>query len=165
MSQAKAFGKLRRSDFEECPVWEWQLDETAAPTDDAAADESFVHPTSHRHVPTAGFAQWLVGSTIVLADGSEMPGIVEVTVNDGAVSCQPITVFLLERKLAIPARETNRLLARYAKAAWAHPVGWRLSVPIAGEASPRQGKLEGADLTDLTRTAMDVLLALKRLRR
>lgn len=165
MSDARPFAKLRRADLEQAPIWEWQSDGSESSADAPASDESFVRPTAHRRVPVTGFAQWLVAGTIVLADGSEMPGIVEVTVHEGAIACEATTVFLLERKLTFPARETNRLLARYTKSPQAHPVAWRLSVPLEGEEAPRQGTLEGTDLKDLTQVAMDVLLALKQLRK
>ncbi len=165
---AKPYAKLKRADFEACPVWTWVVPEEesdAGEPDEGDADESLVRPTEHTTVPTAGFCQFLVAATIGLHHGDDQPGILEVTVADGEVSVTPLAVFLLDRKLRIPAIETNRLLARYTKTAENHPVRWKARVRIGGEDAEREGTIAGGDMKDLLAVGRDMLEALKALRR
>jgi len=160
----KPYAKLKRADFEACPVWTWIATDDP-PEDDDGTDESFVRPTEHATVPTEGFGQFLVAATIGLHRGDDLPGIVEVTVADGGVSVTPLAVFLLDRKLRIPAVETNRLLARYTKTTENYPVRWSARACIVGESAERDGNIAGGDMKDLLAVGLDMLQALKALRR
>jgi hypothetical protein len=165
---AKPYAKLTRADFEACPVWTWVVpedDAEAEETDEGGADESFVLPTPYATVPTGGFGQFLVSAIIGLHRGDDQPGILEVTVADGEVSVAPLAVFLLDRRLRVPAVETNRLLARYTKTTENHPVRWKARVRIAGEDAEREGTIAGGDMKDLLAVGLDMVQVLKALRR
>jgi hypothetical protein len=165
---AKPYAKLKRADFEACPVWAWFVPEDEAEAEEAdegGMDKSFVQPTSHTAIPTGGLCQYLVSATIGLHRGDDQPGILEVTVADGEVSVAPLAVFLLDRKLRVPAVETNRLLARYTKTTENHPVRWKARVRIAGEDAEREGTIAGGDMKDLLAVGLDMLQVLKALRR
>ena len=119
----KPNAKLTRADLQQSPIWEWlPEDDSTEPSD--TIDESYVGPTDLVEVPKDSFAQFIVAASIELKSGDLIPGIVEVTTDDGTVSIQPTTVFLLDRHLQIPGVETNRLLTRYTKSIDNCPVGW-----------------------------------------
>lgn len=155
--------KLTRADFDTAPVWTWQEDSDQA-VDEVDTDESRVEATSLREIPLHEFNQFIVACTITLADGAEFPGFAEVTVADGRAAVVPVVVFLLDRQLRIPAVETNRLLSRYTKKA-NHPAAWRLAVPIAHEAGHRAGDIKGADMSNVVAVGLELLAALKSLRK
>lgn len=155
--------KLNRADFDTAPVWVWQGDGDPADDHDET-DESCVEATSLREIPLHEFNQFIVACTITLADAAEFPGFAEVTVADGRAAVVPVVVFLLDRQLRIPAVETNRLLSRYTKTA-NHPVAWRLAVPIEHETERRAGDIKGGDMNNVVAVGLELLAALKSLRK
>lgn len=161
---SKPFAKLNRADLQEAPIWEWVPDDGASASE-RDADESSVQRTEFAEIPLLPFAQFIVASLVELKHGGTMPGIAEVTVADGNVAIQPTVVFLLDRQLQIPGVETNRLLARYTKTVENYPVAWRLAVSIQGESAQRTGQIKGGDMKDMVRAGIEVLLALKSLRK
>lgn len=146
--------KLTPADFDTAPVWVWCAD----------SDDACVEATPLRDIPLHEFNQFIVACTITLADATEFPGFAEVTVADGRAAVVPTVVFLIDRQLRIPAVETNRLLSRYTKTA-NHPVAWRLAVPIEHEAGPRAGDIPGGDMTHIVAVGLELLSALKSLRK
>ena len=160
----KPYAKLTRADLQQSPIWEWlPEDDSTEPPD--TIDESYVGPTDLVEVPKDTFAQFIVAAAIELKSGDLMPGIVEVTTDDGTVSIQPTTVFLLDRHLQIPGVETNRLLTRYTKSIDNCPVGWRLSTLIEGESEIRSGEIKHGDMKELLEMGIRALAALKGLRK
>ena len=161
---SKPFAKLNRADLQQNPVWEWVSEDGLSP-DDGLADESQVQPTAFTDIPLLSFAQFIVSSTVELKSGVSMPGIAEVTVANDEIAIQPTVVFLLDRQLSIPGVETNRLLTRFTKTTENYPVAWRLCVNVQGEDKPRSGTIKGGDMKDLIAAGLEVLLALKALRK
>ena len=160
----KPYAKLTRADLQQSPIWEWlPEDDSTEPPD--TIDESYVGPTDLVEVPKDTFAQFIVAASIELKSGDLIPGIVEVTTDDGTVSIQPTTVFLLDRHLQIPGVETNRLLTRYTKSIDNCPVGWRLSTLIEGESEIRSGEIKHGDMKELLEMGIRALAALKGLRK
>lgn len=160
----KPYGRLRRADLHDAPIWTWHQPDTRG-AESEEIDESFVHPTAHTEIPHVPFAQFIVSATIGLHSGATMPGIAEVTVANGALSIQPAVVLFLDRHLGIPGVETNRMLSRYTKTVENFPVTWTLDVLVAGETEPRTGAIAGGDMRDVTAIGIAILESLKALRR
>lgn len=160
----KPFIKLNRADFLQTPIWAWVSDYGSS-ADDELADESHVQATAFTEIPLVPFGQFIVSSEIDLKSGASMPGIAEVTVANGDIAVHPGVVFLLDRHLQIPGVETNRLLSRFTKTAENYPVAWRLCVNIEREVCPRAGSIKGGDMKGLVAAGLEVLLALKALRK
>lgn len=163
-STPKPFAKLKRADLEAAPIWVWIGDPGDAEGDEQY-DESFVQATAHATIPQLDFAQFIVGCNVELKGGTTMPGIAEVTVAGGEVAVLLHSVFLLDRQLHVPGVETNRLLARYTRKIENFPVGWRLSVCVGNESQVRTGQIKGGDMADVVQAGLDILLALKALRK
>ena len=159
----KPYGRLRRADLHDAPIWTWHDAAPGDPEDDTL-DESFVQPTAHAVIPRVPFAQFIVSATIGLHSGATMPGIAEVTMANGAVAIQPAVVLFLDKHLQIPAVETNRMLSRYTQTLENHPVSWALDVLVDGETERRSGRIAGADMKDIVAAGMAILESLKSLR-
>jgi len=163
-TMSKPYIRLCRADLVQAPVWEWIVD-TDRDAAGESADESHVQPTRFVEIPQEPFAQFIVATTIGLKDGSDLPGISELTVAEGRIAVRPTTVFLLDRHLQIPGVETNRLLTRFTRTLENYPVTWKLNVAIEGEATIRSGKIKGGDMKNAVSALMAVVQSLKDLRR
>lgn len=137
LSTRKTVYLLTREDFTDYPIWEWAIGEEGADGE----DESFVRPTPLASVPKREYAQFIVAANATLRRGSVLPAYAEVTVKSHAIAVKPMSLFLYDRHLDIIATETTRALSYLTQEVDNYPATWALTVPIDGEAKPRQGKV------------------------
>jgi len=142
----RSIRKIARADLARYPVWEWALHEEET----VGQGESFVRPTSLDCIPLDCARQFVVGATVTLSDGSELPACVEVTVRPRKAQAVPMFIFLRDRQLDFAGPETQTTLAHYTKSAQVRPVRWVLDVPLAGHDAPLGGTVRRSLWTRLT---------------
>lgn len=142
----RSIRKIARADLARYPVWEWALHEEET----VGQGESFVRPTSLDCIPLDAARQFVVGATVTLSDGSELPACVEVTVRTGKAQVAPMFIFLRDRQLDFAGPETQTTLAHYTKSAQVRPERWVLDVPLAGHSAALGGTVRRSLWTRLT---------------
>lgn len=134
----RSIRKIARADLARYPVWEWALHEEET----VGQGESFVRPTALDCIPLDAARQFVVGATVTLSDGSELPACAEVTVRAGKAEAMPMFIFLRDRQLDFAGAETQTTLAHYTKSAQVRPDRWVLDVPLAGRGELLGGKVK-----------------------
>ncbi|MGL4574391.1 MAG: hypothetical protein ACRCV9_06340 [Burkholderiaceae bacterium] len=136
----KPIDQLRPADLEAFPVWEFVDEEN-----EGSQDETWVRPARTKQVPTDGYSL-SVAATLTTPKGVEYRGIVGVNTAEGFEAVHA-AVLTEDNYIFIPwpgmdgAAQQARSAAKELglKASELFPLTYRLSVPVLGEASLREG--------------------------
>lgn len=137
LQSRRSIRKISRADFAAFPVWEWAINEE----DTMGLDESFLRPTALESITPGLSAQFVVGASATLSDGTVLPACAEVTVRGRKVGVEPLYLFVQERQLDFAGAETMTVLSHLTGQAEARAVSWVLAVPLDGQSDMLSGKI------------------------
>jgi hypothetical protein len=143
----KPIDQITVADLVEFPIWEFCLDEEGV----EGMDETWVRPLAAAAVPNGAYSL-SVAAEFETASGLRVNGLVGVTTTAGEVEISEAVLLFDGKYLFVPGKHDMRIDALQEhdeKLRWAiadalgtspvFPLRYRLSVPIEGEASYREG--------------------------
>jgi hypothetical protein len=150
-----AVNDLTEADLQRDPVWQFKVESEG----EDGVDESHVSPNLDS-LRLGSFGSFIVRATYVLKSGQELPGAVQVDLLGTKVFLTPAFLCVKGKQLDPDAPDLETRLTRITKIAGGRPTSWRLSVPFAGESTPRTGRIAQSRFIQ----AAGVFLQLVRLR-
>jgi hypothetical protein len=143
----KPIDQITVADLVDFPIWEFCLDEEGV----EGMDETWVRPLAAAAVPNGAYSL-SVAAEFETASGLRVNGLVGVTTTAGEVEISEAVLLFDGKYLFVPRKHDIRIDAlreHDEKLRWAitealgtspvFPLRYRLSVPIEGEASHREG--------------------------
>jgi hypothetical protein len=143
----KPIDQITVADLVDFPIWEFCLDEEGV----EGMDETWVRPLAAAAVPNGAYSL-SVAAEFETASGLRVNGLVGVTTTAGEVEISEAVLLFDGKYLFVPGKHDMRIDAlreHDERLRWAiadalgtspvFPLRYRLSVPIEGEASHREG--------------------------
>jgi hypothetical protein len=143
----KPIDQITVADLVDFPIWEFCLDEEGI----EGMDETWVRPLAAAAVPNGAYSL-SVAAEFETASGLRVNGLVGVTTTAGEVEISEAVLLFDGKYLFVPGKHDMRIDAlreHDERLRWAiadalgtspvFPLRYRLSVPIEGEASHREG--------------------------
>ena len=147
LATRKPIDQITVADLVDFPIWEFCLDEEGV----EGMDETWVRPLAAAAVPNGAYSL-SVAAEFETASGLRVNGLIGVTTAEGEVEIAYPVLLFDGKYLFVPGKHDMRIDAlreHDEKLRWAiadalgtspvFPLRYRLSVPIEGEASHREG--------------------------
>ena len=144
MATRKPIDQITVADLADFPIWEFCLDEE----DVEGMDETWVRPLAAAAVPNGAYSLF-VAAEFETASGLRVNGLIGVTTVEGEVEIAYPVLLFDGKYLFVPSQHDMQIHADHEKLRQAivdalgrspvFPLRYRLSVPIEGEASHREG--------------------------
>lgn len=155
LTESRPVHELTAADFQRHPIREFRVDaEGADDTDESHASPA---PAGLCHGDCGSF---MVQATILLKNGQELPGAVQVDLLGSKELFTPAFVYVQGERLDPLSTDAAIRIERITKLSDARPASWRLSVPFVGDAEKRAGKIAQSRLVQ----ALQLLVRLASLR-
>ncbi len=135
-SESVPVDSLTEEQLQAHPVWRFRLDAEG----EEGVDETHVTPAA-ADLRVGEYGSFIVSAAYKLDNGQELPGAVQVDILGAKVHCTPVLLCARGKQLDPLAADIAARLGRITHASDCRPASWRLAVPIAGESTPRKGRI------------------------